>query len=116
MSAQTVTQEGPTAPAGARGWFNNPWRRPAFLATLTWAYLAWSILPVLIAVFFSFNAGRSRSTWQGFSLKWWWQDPDNSLFHDPALRSAIVQSLKLSVITMLVAVPLGTMFVIAIHR
>ena len=78
-----------------------------FLAAFTWAYMAWSILPVIIAIVFSFNAGRSRSTWQGFSLRWWWQDPNDSLFHDPALRSAIVQSLKLSILTVLVAVPLG---------
>ena len=66
------------------------------LEAFTWAYIAWSILPVIIAITFSFNAGRSRSTWQGFSLRWWWEDPTDSLFHDPALRSAIVQSLKLS--------------------
>jgi ABC-type spermidine/putrescine transport system permease subunit II len=37
-------------------------RRPFFLATLTWLYVVWSLLPVLIAVQFSFNSGRSRST------------------------------------------------------
>ncbi len=47
------------------GWFRNPWRRPWVLATVTWGYLAWSILPVIIAIIFSFNAGRSRSSWQG---------------------------------------------------
>lgn len=106
----------PNGSSRAGRWFSNPWRKPRFLAALTWGYLAWSILPVLIAVVFSFNAGRSRSAWQGFSLRWWWQDPNDSLFHDPALRSALVQSLKLSVITMLIAVPLGTMFAIAIDR
>jgi spermidine/putrescine transport system permease protein len=118
MSEQTLSSTG-TRPGGssrAGRWFSNPWRKPQFLAALTWGYLAWSILPVLIAVVFSFNSGRSRSTWQGFSLRWWWQDPNDSLFHDPALRSALVQSLKLSVITMLIAVPLGTMFAIAIDR
>jgi spermidine/putrescine transport system permease protein len=117
MSEQVISGTG-TGPGSSRAgrWFSNPWRKPKFLAALTWGYLAWSILPVLIAVVFSFNSGRSRSTWQGFSLRWWWQDPNDSLFHDPALRSALVQSLKLSVITMLVAVPLGTMFAIAIDR
>ena len=116
MSAQALTERPSTGESRAGRWFRNPWRKPHFLAALTWGYLAWSILPVIIAVVFSFNAGRSRSTWQGFSMRWWYQDPDNSLFHDPALRSALVQSLKLSVITMLVAVPLGTMFAIAIDR
>ena len=77
MSEQVISSTG-TRPGGssrAGRWFSNPWRKPQFLAALTWGYLAWSILPVLIAVVFSFNSGRSRSTWQGFSLRWWWQDP-----------------------------------------
>ena len=57
-------------------WWEDPWRRPVFLATATWLYVLWSIVPVLIAIQFSFNAGRSRSAWQGFSLRWWWGDDD----------------------------------------
>jgi spermidine/putrescine transport system permease protein len=116
MSAATLEATAQVAHAPKRRWFNNPWRRPTFLAFVTWGYIAWSILPVLIAVAFSFNAGRSRSTWQGFSFRWWFKDPTDSLFHDPALRSAIVQSLKLSFITMIIAVPLGTLFAIALDR
>ncbi len=121
MSEVAVQAGGGTAGIGASpkpagNWLTSPWRKPIFLRTFTWAYIAWSIVPVIIAIGFSFNAGRSRSIWQGFSFRWWWQDPTDSLFQDPALRQAIVQSLKLSVITMLIAVPLGTMFAIAIDR
>lgn len=98
-----------------RRW-RDPWRKPRFLAAVTWGYLAWSILPVIIAVVYSFNAGRSRSTWQGFSMRWWWGDPTDSLFHDPALRTAIVQSFRLSSLTMLIAVPLGLLFAIGLDR
>ena len=42
---------------------------------LTWVYVLWSLVPVLIAIQFSFNDGRSRSTWQGFSLRWWCERP-----------------------------------------
>ena len=35
----------------------------------------WSLVPVLIAVRISFNAGRSRSMFQGFSFRWYWEDP-----------------------------------------
>jgi spermidine/putrescine transport system permease protein len=83
---------------------------------VTWGYLAWSILPVLIAVAFSFNAGRSRSTWQGFSMRWWYQDPFDSLWHDAALRSAMIQTFRLSLLTVLLAVPIGTLFAIGIDR
>ncbi len=79
-------------------------------------YLLWSLLPVVIAVIFSFNAGRSRISWQGFSLRWWTGDPTDSLFHDTAMRAAMAQTFKLSILTVLIAVPLGTLFAIGIDR
>jgi len=97
-------------------WRKDPWRKPRLLGSLTWGYFAWSTLPVIIAVVFSFNNGRSRSSWQGFSMRWWTGDPYNSLFHDPALHDAIFQSLRLSGLTMLLAVPLGTAFAIGLDR
>jgi spermidine/putrescine transport system permease protein len=112
MSATISTVEAP--PTG--GYFNNPWRRPRFLQATTIGYLLWSMLPVVIAVFFSFNDGRSRVAWQGFSLRWWSGDPNDSLFHDAAMRSAMGQTFKLSIITVLLAVPLGTLFAIGIDR
>jgi spermidine/putrescine transport system permease protein len=97
-------------------WLMDPWRRPRLLESLVWAYLAWSILPVTLAVWFSFNAGRSRSSWQGFSLRWYWQDPVLSVWHDPDLHRALLHSLRLAVLTTLVAVPLGVAFAIGLDR
>ncbi len=94
----------------------NPWRRPRFLQATTIGYLLWSLLPVLVAVIFSFNDGRSRVVWQGPSLTWWIRDPTDSILHDPAIRSAMVQTYKLSLLTVIVAVPLGTLFAIGIDR
>lgn len=51
----------------------NPWGRPRLLPIVTVLYLLWSLVPVAVAVLFSFNAGRSRSTWQGFSFRWYWE-------------------------------------------
>jgi len=98
------------------GWLSNPWRKPRFLEAITWGYLLWSIVPVVVAVVFSFNAGRSRSTWQGFSLRWWYTDPFDSLWNDPTLRTGMFQTFKLSILTVLLAVPLGTAFAIGIDR
>jgi len=112
MSA--AIEAGQTAPA--RGYFKNPWRRPRVLQGVTIGYLLWSLLPVLIAVIFSFNDGRSRISWQGFSLRWWTQDATDSLLHDAAMRTAMAQTYKLAFITVLVAVPLGTLFAIGIDR
>jgi spermidine/putrescine transport system permease protein len=97
-------------------WARDPWRRPAILATITWGYLAWSLVPLIIAIVISFNASRSSSTVHLFSLQWWWTDPTDSLLHDPELHSAVIQSLKLSLITMAVAVPLGVAFALGIDR
>ena len=106
----------PIAQASPGGWFHDPWRKPRFLQAITWGYLLWSIIPVVIAIVFSFNSGRSRSTWQGFSMRWWYQDPFDSFWHDPTLRTAMLQTFKLSLITVLFAVPLGTLFAIGIDR
>ena len=99
-----------------RRWLTDPWRKPRLLEALVWGYLAWSVLPVAIAVWFSFNAGRSRSSWQGFSLRWYWQDPVLSVWHDPELQQALAHSLRLATLTTLVAVPLGVAFAIGLDR
>jgi spermidine/putrescine transport system permease protein len=99
-----------------RGWWANPWGRPRFLAVFTWTYIAWSIVPVAIAILFSFNAGRSRSIWQGFSTRWYWGDPSFSVLHDPSLRSALEQSLRLATLDMAIAVPLGVALALGLTR
>lgn len=99
-----------------RDWFANPWGQPRVLGVVTWLYMVWSIVPVLIAILFSFNNGRSRSVWQGFSIRWWWGDPNNSVFHDPALLGALEQSLRLAGLDMLIAVPLGVGLAIGLTR
>lgn len=93
----------------------NPWGKPRMLRLITIAYILWSILPVLIAIQFSFNAGRSRSVWQGFSLRWYLTDPA-SVARDESLRLALIQSLRLAAFTMLVATPLGVALAIGLAR
>jgi spermidine/putrescine transport system permease protein len=94
----------------------NPWGHPWFLEGFTWLYLIWSLVPIGIAVLFSFNNGRSQSAWQGFSWRWYYSDPVNSVLHDPQLHAAVVQTLRLSVYTTLIAVPLGVAFALGINR
>lgn len=99
-----------------RDWLANPWGRPRFLLLVTLVYMAWAIVPVLIAIRFSFNEGRSRSTAQGWSFRWYWQDPELSVWTDPDLRSALYQSLKLAGLAMAIAVPLGVALAVGITR
>ena len=112
----SVALEQEQAAPKQRRYFGNPWRKPRFLQLTTIGYLLWSLLPVVIAIFFSFNSGRSRIIWQGFSLRWWTQDPTDSLLHDPAMRQAMLQTYKLSIATVIIAVPLGTLFAIGVDR
>lgn len=97
-------------------WWNDPWRPPRVLLGVTLAYLVWSLTPVLIAVIFSFNDGKSRTVWQGFSTRWYFGDPVKSVWHDAALHTALLQTLKLGVIATAITVPLGVMFAIGIDR
>jgi len=101
---------------GPVAWWNDPWRPPRFLVAITAGYLAWSLLPVLIAVAYSFNNGRSRTSWQGFSFRWYWGDQTLSVWHNDALHTALLQTIKLGVIATLITVPLGTLFAIGIDR
>jgi spermidine/putrescine transport system permease protein len=71
---------------------------------------------MLLAVQFSFNKGKSRSTWQGFSLRWYTGDPNLSVLHDPTLRIALRNSLLLAALTMLVATPIGVALAIGLAR
>jgi spermidine/putrescine transport system permease protein len=94
----------------------NPWGHPWFLEGFTWLYLIWSIVPIGLAVLFSFNNGKSQSTWQGFSWRWYFTDPVNSVLHDPQLHAAVIQTVRLSVYTTVIAVPLGVAFALGISR
>jgi len=102
----------------ARRWIprRNPWGHPWILEGFTWLYLIWSLVPIALAVLFSFNDGKSQSVWQGFSWRWYFTDPVNSVLHNPQLHAAVLQTLRLSVYTTLIAVPLGVAFALGINR
>ncbi len=94
----------------------NPWGHPWFLEGFTWLYLIWSLVPIAIAVLFSFNNGKSQAVWQGFSWRWYFSDPVNSVLHNPQLHAAVLQTIRLSVYTTLIAVPIGVAFALGINR
>jgi spermidine/putrescine transport system permease protein len=119
MTTAATSVPASSAPSVARrfrDWWSNPWGKPRFLALITFAYLVWSIVPILIAIRFSFNEGRSRSTAQGWSFRWYWEDLDNSVWHDPALKDALFQSFRLAAIAVAIAVPLGVALAIGLTR
>ena len=70
-------------------------RRVGPLMIITWLYIVWSLAPVLIAVRISLNSGRSRSTFQSPSFRWYWEDPA-SVWKDDTLQTALANTLKLA--------------------
>jgi spermidine/putrescine transport system permease protein len=101
--------------AHPRPW-RNPWRHAWFLEGFTWLYLLWSLAPIAIAVLFSFNKGKSQATYQGLSLRWYTKDKLQSVLHNPTLHHAVIQTLWLSFLTTIIAVPLGVAFALGINR
>jgi spermidine/putrescine transport system permease protein len=122
MTAPSIPAAAPVEPVAApvkarRSIFRrNPWGHPWFLEGFTWVYLIWSLVPIGIAVLFSFNNGKSQATWQGFSWRWYFTDPVNSVLHNPQLHAAVIQTVRLSVLTTIIAVPLGVAFALGINR
>ena len=115
MSTTTAPAASARESVSLREHLSNPWGRPRFLAGITWIYILWSLVPVLLAIRFAFNSGRSRTSLQGWSLRWFWEDPTLSVFHDPTLRQALVHSLELAALVMVIAVPLGTMLALGLR-
>jgi spermidine/putrescine transport system permease protein len=118
----SASASGPGAPAASprraswRDRLGNPWGQPRFLRVTTWLYILWSLVPVLLAIRFAFNSGRSRTSLQGWSLRWFWEDPNLSVFNDPTLQAALKHSLILATIVMLISMPLGTALALGLRR
>jgi spermidine/putrescine transport system permease protein len=87
-----------------------------WLALVTWLYVLWSLVPVLLAVRISLNSGKSRSTFQSPSFRWYWGDATSSVWHDASLHTAMFNTLKLAVLCMLIATPVGVAMAIGLQR
>ena len=61
-------------------------RLPGFNTVAILVFIA-LYLPIMVLVVYSFNAGRSISDWQGFSLSWYSVAWDNAEVKDATLRS-----------------------------
>ena len=99
-----------------RDWLANPWGKARFLWVLAIAYVVWIFVPVVQAVIFSFNSGRSITQWQGFSLRWYITGSGCVGAARPGAAACRDPDLKLSLLTAVIAVPLGVLFAIGLHR
>lgn len=67
--------------------------------------------PILIMVFFSFNASSSTSVFSGFSLKWY-----GELFNRTEIISALKNTLILAVLSSVIATLIGTLAAVGIYH
>ena len=72
--------------------------------------LVFLYVPILVLIVQSFNAGKSRAKWEGFSFRWYME-----LFQDERILNALYVTLSIAVLAMIVSTILGTLAAIGIH-
>ena len=72
--------------------------------------LVFLYMPIVVMIFQSFNAGKSRAKWEGFSFRWY-----EELFQDRAILEALQVTLGVAVLAMVFSTILGTLAAIGIH-
>ena len=89
------------------------WIRRNLLTAFAFLAFAYLLLPVAVVILFSFNApsGRFNYVWEGFTLDNWanWDAV-------PGIRSAVIKSLEIGIVSTLGATVLGTLLALAIVR
>lgn len=67
-------------------------------------------VPIIVLIVQSFNAGKSRAQWEGFSFRWY-----QELFNDAAIMQALYVTVSIAVLAAIVSTVLGTLAAIGIH-
>ena len=110
----------PASAPGARGCrrlLRNPWGKPRFLVGDDLAVHAWALVPVAIAILFSFNAGKSRSRLAGVLDPLVVGRPDPVGLPQLRLhRRRSMHSLMLAALDMAIATPLGVLLALGLAR
>ncbi|UYV35700.1 ABC transporter permease [Rhodobacteraceae bacterium D3-12] len=75
----------------ARGFQSLPWRFRGLSATAVLLYV-YLYIPLIVLIFFSFNAGRMATIWEGFSLRWYADVIVSEPFRAATFNSVIVAS------------------------
>ena len=65
--------------------------------------LAFLYIPIVVLIVQSFNAGKSRAKWEGFSFRWY-----EELFKDPNIMNSLIVTLAIAVLAALFATIIGT--------
>ena len=107
-----TTRAGDGAPAG------RPRRRPGrfVLPVYSWLVIAYLVLPILVMILYSFNKVTTglpqvSFTWNGFTTQWWAQ-----WSAIPQLTAAFWLSIRLGLLTAVLATVIGTLLALALVR
>ena len=78
-----------------------------FYLTLILVFL---YVPIVVLIIQSFNAGKSRAKWEGFSFRWY-----SELFADASIMNALQVTVSIALLAMVVSTILGTLAAIGIY-
>ena len=85
------------------------------MKTLSRIYIVLILLflfaPIIVMMLFSFNSTRSTAVFSGFSFKWYAE-----LFRDEKAGEALLNTLKLAVLSSIIATVLGTIAAVGLSR
>jgi len=89
------------------------WLREHAVLIIGVLVIVYMLVPIAVIFFFSFNnpSGRYNFTWVGFTLDHW-----KNVFGIPELNEALWVSIKLALLTTLIATIVGTMLALALVR
>ncbi|MDY0277559.1 MAG: ABC transporter permease [Acholeplasma sp.] len=76
-----------------------------------WVLVAFTYIPIISMIVFSFNSGRSLTTWTGFSFVWY-----EKLFADRDIMEAVLNTVMVAVISTIVSTIIGTLGAIALSK
>jgi len=78
-----------------------------------WAMLVYTFLyaPIVVVVIFAFNSNRQVTIWRGFTTHWF-----GDAWNDPVYRNALTTSLRIALVSSLLATILGTAAALALSR
>ena len=71
---------------------------------------AFLYIPIVVLIVFSFNSSKSRTTWHGFSTKWYTQ-----LFNNPELMHALFITITIALLSTVIATIIGTITAIGLN-
>ena len=72
--------------------------------------LVFLYVPIVVLICQSFNAGKSRAKWEGFSFRWY-----GELFQNASIMNALWVTVSIAVIATVIATVLGTLAAIGIY-